>query len=88
LAAETADAIVEFLYATHAQDRAPAKKPLKYEDNSAFNEYIDEEHEPVQVLVELFAPSKVLFELAPGAYRLHLAEFTPEVDAAGVEIEQ
>ncbi len=82
LAAETADAIVGFLHRVHRQDRTPPKSMgLRYEDNSDFNEYVDEAHEPVRIFKEDFEPSRILFDLAPEAYRLYLAEYSPETDA-------
>jgi abortive infection Abi-like protein len=79
LAAETADAIVGFLHRVHRQDRPQAlHSPSQYEDSSEFNEYIDELHDRVQIFEEDFAPSRVLFELAPEPYRLYLGEFKSE----------
>jgi hypothetical protein len=82
LAAATADAIVGFLYRVHRQDRTrPVSLRLSYEDNDKFNEYVDEAHESVRVFEEDFQPSRILFGLAPEAYRLYLAEYSPEVNA-------
>jgi len=82
LAAETADAIVGFLYRVHRQDRTPAgSKAMNYEENRKFNDYIDDAHGRVQIFEEYFDPSRILFELAPEAYRLYLAEYSPEDDA-------
>ena len=78
-AAETADAIVGFLHRVHRQDRTPpATGQLKYDDNPAFNEYVDDIHELVHIFDEDFRPSKILFELAPGAYRAALTEYALE----------
>ena len=83
LAAETADAVVGFLYRIHTQDRTPPGSPrLNYDDHSDFNEYVDELHDRARVFEEDFEPSKILFGLAPEAYRLYLAEYAPEPDAA------
>jgi Abortive infection C-terminus len=71
LAAETADAIVGFLHRVHRQD----------EDSPEFNLRIDELHEKVRIFEEEFAPSKVLFELAPEPYRLYLGEFKSESES-------
>jgi hypothetical protein len=82
LAAETADSIVGFLYRVHRQDRTPAVRlQLNYDANQQFNEYIDDMYGRVQIFEEDFAPSKILFELAPEPYRLYLAEFKPESDS-------
>jgi hypothetical protein len=51
---------------------------LKYEDNGEFNSYVDEAHSLVRIFEEDFDPSRILFELAPEAYRLYLAEYAPE----------
>src|SRR6266849_9572605 len=89
LAAETADAIVGFLYRVHKQDRVPppSSRP-RYENHPNFNEYIDGSHESVRVFEEDFQPSRILFELAPEAYRLYLAEYPHEGDAEGPEVAQ
>jgi hypothetical protein len=88
LAAETSDAIVGFLHRVHRQDRTPpASERLKYEDNDGFNAYVNEAHAPVRIFEEDFEPSRILFELAPEAYRLYLAEYAPEQDASGLAVE-
>ncbi len=53
----------------------------RYEDNDEFNAYVDEAHDSVHIFEEDFQPSRILFEVAPVAYRLHLAEYAPEEDA-------
>jgi Abortive infection C-terminus len=84
LAAETADAIVGFLYRIHKQDRVPPPSSRqRYEEHSDFNDYVDDSHERVRVFEEDFQPSRILFDLAPEAYRLYLAEYQPEEDADG-----
>jgi len=89
LAAGTADAIVGFLHRVHRQDRAQAgSKVMNYEENRKFNEYIDDTHERVQILKEYFDPSRILFELAPEAYRLYLAEYLPDDHADGDTVEE
>src|ERR1700719_1064455 len=81
LAAETADAIVGFLYRVHRQDHiSGTTRKLRYADNSEFNEYVDEMHNPVRIFDEEFQASRVLFELAPDPYRLYLADYGPESD--------
>ena len=83
LAAETADAIVGFLHRVHRQDRTPpGTDRLKYDDNAAFNEYVDDMHELVHIFDEDFRPSKILFELAPEAYRATLTEYALEPDTS------
>jgi len=79
LVAETADAIVGFLHRVHRQDRPQLTHSApKYEDSPEFNQRIDELHEKVRIFEEEFAPSKVLFELAPEPYRLYFGEFKSE----------
>ena len=79
--AETADTIIGFLYRAHRQDRTPqhSQRP-GYAANTEFNESVDALYERVVIFDEEFEPSKVLFEMAPEAYRIHLAEFEPESD--------
>jgi hypothetical protein len=75
LAAETADAVVGFLYKVHTQDRTtPIETTSQYEDNPDFNTYIDELHDRILIFQEEFEPSKVLFQLAPEPYKIYLAE--------------
>jgi len=82
LAAETADAIVGFLYRVHRQGLAqPDSEDTDFEENHAFNQYVDDAHERVQIFEEYFDPSRILFELAPEAYKLYLAEYSPETEA-------
>ena len=79
LAAETADAIVGFLYRMHRQESVPeASARLLYEDNIEFNDYIDEGSEPVRVLDLEFRASEVLFQMEPDTYRIYLAEWAPD----------
>jgi hypothetical protein len=86
LAAETADTIVGFLHRVHRQDRSRlTSKQLNHEDNDQFNKYVNDTHEPVRIFDEDFEPSRILFDLAPEAYRLHLSEYQLEVDAGGQE---
>ena len=89
LAAEAADAIVGFLHRVHKQAQTlPTSAPLRYEDNAAFNESVDELHPRVQIFDEEFEPSRVLFEMAPEPYRVYLAGFNSEVEAAEAEAAQ
>ncbi len=76
LVARAADAIVSFVFRVHHEYRQEqlSARPT-YDDHPSFNEYVDETHDPIQVFREDFAPSKVLFELAPEPYRVYLTEF-------------
>ena len=83
LAAETSDAIVGFLYRVHRQDRQQSdNSKLEYDDNSEFNEHIDEIHELVRVFEVEFKPSEVLYRMDSEAYRVYLTEYnlTPVVE--------
>jgi hypothetical protein len=88
LAAESADALVGFLFRVHRQDHAAKAKPrLRYPDHEDFNAYVDSTHEPVRILNEEFLPSRVLFEMAPEPYRTALAEYPPESESKADEPE-
>lgn len=79
LAAETADAIVGFLHRVHRQDQIlAARRDLRYEEHPDFNAAVDELHEGVRIFDEEFEPSRVLFEVAPEAYRVYIGEFESE----------
>jgi hypothetical protein len=79
LAAEAADTIVGFLYRVHSQDRTRPPSPRAlYEDDPAFNDFVDEAHGIIRIFDEEFLPSRVLVELAPEPYRVYLAEYKTE----------
>jgi hypothetical protein len=83
LAAEAADTIVGFLHRVHRQDRTPlASLRAPYNDNSEFNESVDEVHGMVRVYEVEFRPSEVLFQMEPESYRVYLAEFDAEAEKA------
>jgi hypothetical protein len=46
---------------------------------------VDEAHALVHIFEEDFEPSRVLFELAPEAYRLYLAEYVPTENTGGLK---
>lgn len=76
LVARAADAIVSFIFRAHqGYQRQEAREILAYADHPDFNDFVDETNEPVQVFSEEFAPSRVLFEMAPEPYRVYLTEF-------------
>src|ERR1019366_3275412 len=77
LAAQAADAIVGFLYRVHRQDLSrPRTVVLGYDDHPAFNEWIDDQCEPVQILsLSPYQPSEVLFSVDQEAYRDLLANY-------------
>jgi hypothetical protein len=71
LADQAADAIIGFLYRVHRQDLSrPRSVPLEYNDHSDFNDWIDDQSEPVQILsLPPYRPSEVLFNVGFQAYR-------------------
>ena len=76
LAAEAADAIVGFLHRVHRADRKPPEPVEKtFDDNSAFNDSLDENFGPFRIFDVEFRPSEVLFALEPQTYRIYLADF-------------
>ncbi|MEK7298699.1 MAG: abortive infection family protein [Candidatus Margulisiibacteriota bacterium] len=89
LVAQAADAIIGFLYRVHRQDLSPPKNvPLEYSDHSDFNEWIDEQNEPVIILnLPPYRPSEVLFSVDREAYRDKFTDYTTEVEMAEEESE-
>ena len=83
LAAEAADTIVGFLHRVHRQDRTPPVSPRAlYDDNTHFNDSVDEAHGIIRVYDVEFRPSEVLFQMEPESYRVYLAEFDGEAKEA------
>lgn len=83
LAAEAADTIVGFLHRVHRQDRTPPPSPRAlYDENSEFNESVDEAHGMIRIFDAEFQPSDVLFQMEPESYRVYLAEFDAEAEDA------
>lgn len=79
LAAQAADAIIGFLHRVHRQERASLPETrLEYDDNQAFNAYIDEANEVVRVFDLQYRPSEVLFRVDQEAYRDLLSGFERE----------
>ncbi len=82
LAAESADAIVGFLHRVHREDRNPPPPTGEaFDDNSAFNDSLDENFGPFRILEVEFRPSEVLFTLEPETYRIYLADFDDTADS-------
>jgi hypothetical protein len=76
LAAGAADTVVGFLHRVHRQDRTPPVSPRAiYENNTAFNDSVDEAHGAIRIFDAEFRPSEVLFQMEPETYRVYLAEF-------------
>lgn len=87
MAAEAADTIVGFLHRVHRQERTlPPSPRALYDDNSRFNDSVDETHGVIRVFDIELRPSEVLFQMEPESYRIYLAEFVdqgvPTVEAA------
>lgn len=79
LAAQTADAIIGFLYRIHQQGHAPLSPVrLEYEDNPGFNDYVDEAHEPIRIFSLEYTPSEVLFSVDREACRDALEDYESE----------
>ena len=54
--------------------------------NLEFDEYIDENHDVMQVFEAEFLASAILFQMEPNSYRIFLAEFLKESrDSEGME---
>jgi hypothetical protein len=84
LAAQAADAIVGFLYRVHRQEdlSRPRSVMLEYDDHPDFNEWIDEQTDPVQILaLPSYRPSEVLFNVDLQAYRDLLTDYKSEEEA-------
>ena len=83
LAGQAADAIIGFLYRVHQQDLSrPRFVPLEYDDNLDFNDGIDDQSEPVQILaLPPYRPSEALFNVDREAYRDLLTNFNAEEEA-------
>lgn len=83
LAAQAADAIIGFLYRVHRQDMTRIRSvPMEYDDHPEFNDWIDEQSEPVQILsLPSYQPSDVLFNVDLEAYRDLLADYEADIAA-------
>jgi hypothetical protein len=83
MAAEAADTIVGFVYRVHRQDRTPPPSPRAlYDDNPAFNDFVDETHGMIGIFEVELRPSEVLFQMEPETYRIYLAEFDGDAERA------
>lgn len=82
LAAQAADAVIGFLYGVHSQELTrPRTTRFEYRANPEFNEWIDEQCEPVRILsLDPYRPSEVLFYVDQEAYRDTLASYAAEED--------
>jgi hypothetical protein len=80
------DTLVSFLFevAWNRQPKAPPVELPRYEDFAAFNDYLDDEYETVEVAGSKFQPSRVLFGLEPTKYDLLRQEWVQENEAPAV----
>lgn len=85
LAAAAADTVVGFLYRMHKQDRTGPPHPPLYKQHEDFNEWVDGTHETIRIFELDFLPSQVLFEMEPESYRIYMADFETEAEAAASE---
>lgn len=80
LVAQSADAIVGFLYSNHMRDRSPAVGTvIGYGDNPEFNQYADNENGIIQIFDLQYQPSEVLFYVDRSAYDDQLTGFNSAV---------
>lgn len=83
-AARSADAVIAFLFSLHQSDQpTAAQRRLRYDDGDAFNEWIDDTHDPVNILRLEFRPSEALFRLDFNAYREAIISFEDEQEGEG-----
>lgn len=80
LVAQAADAIIGFLYGVHRQDLSrPRTVPLEYDDHPDFNEWLDDQCEPMRILLlPPYQASDVLFNVDQEAYRDLLTDYEAE----------
>ena len=80
LVAQAADAIIGFLYGVHRQQLArPRTVLLEYDDHPEFNEWLDDQCEPVRILsLPPYQTSDVLFNVDKEAYRDLLTDYETE----------
>ncbi len=87
LAASAADTVASFLWNVHkSYSPAGQSERISYEDNSEFNEWMDQIHEPPVMIFELpYRHSEILFHLDRQAYidalQEHLANPEPKDDS-------
>jgi len=85
LAAQAADTIVGFLYRMHRQDRSlPLTSEEFFNQNSAFNESLDQDLGLFKIYESEFRPSEILFKLEPKTYRICLGEFEDNDDSEAI----
>jgi len=77
LVAQSADAIVHFLYNVHLNYRRDLTTTrLTFPQNPDFNDYVDEIHGgAINIFDGEYRPSEVLFEMDQEAYRVNLTDY-------------
>ena len=89
LAAQSADAIVGFLYRVHRQEyRSVSSTQLDYDGNEEFNSYVDDANDQVHIVDLTYRPSEVLFTVDLEAYRDLLTGYQPSGANGTEEISQ
>ena len=84
--ARSTDAVVGLLFRTHL--RSSRRDPLArfaYEEHADFNDYIDNDHGPFEVLEIPLIASEALYRTDFQAYRAALVQFKQEQTAVGEE---
>ena len=74
------------MYRVHRQDMSrPRSVSMAYNDYPEFNDWIDEQSEPVQILsLPSYRPSDVLFNVDLEAYRDLLADYDSDVSVSEI----
>jgi hypothetical protein len=85
--ARATDAAVGFLFKTHLKNsRHSTMARLRYGDNRDFDEWIDTDFGPFEVLETPLVASEALFRTDNNAYRSALVVFRQEQEAANTEV--
>lgn len=85
LAAQAADTITGFLWRAHRQDRSlPLTSEEFFNQNSTFNESLDQNLGLFKIFGSEFRPSEILFKLEPETYRNYLAGFEGDGDSEAI----
>lgn len=83
LVAQSADAIVHFLYHVHLNyHRDLTATRLTYPQHLDFNDFVDDLHGIVKIFNGEYRPSEILFEIDEPAYRAGLTDFLSQQEAS------
>ena len=87
LAASAADTVASFLWNVHKQYTPEDKLGrIHFEDNTEFNDWIDQLHEPaVKIFEGIYQHSEILFQLDRNAYSDALQDYRADKDSETVE---